>query len=149
MIEPAAIPAARRFVALVTEGQPPSPAELTRALDELVVAIHAVPEVEPDTMDVDAPPTDQDALRAQIAARFPAFSFYAVADPLQVPAGDALVGDAIDDLLDIVSDLREALWNLDNLGPNDGFWSLRFLYGVHWGRHARELSLYLHALQFG
>lgn len=149
MIEPPAIAAARRFIALATEGQPPGPAELSCALDELVVAVHALPRAEPDDPDADAPPPDQFALREQIAARFPNFGFYGVADPLAVPAGDALLGDAIDDLVDIVLDLREALWGFDNLGPNDGVWSLRFLFGAHWGRHARELSLYLHALQFG
>lgn len=55
-----------------------------------------------------------------------------------------MVGDAIDDLADLTLDMREVVWLADHVGVDDAHWSYR-LHFFHWGRHARELSLYLHA----
>ncbi|HET6941361.1 MAG TPA: hypothetical protein VFH89_04275 [Sphingomicrobium sp.] len=59
-----------------------------------------------------------------------------------------MVGDAVDDLTDITQDMRAVVWFADNVGRDDAHWAFR-LFFFHWGRHARELSLYLHARRFG
>jgi hypothetical protein len=55
-----------------------------------------------------------------------------------------VVGDAIDDLADLTLDMREAVCLGDHVSVDDAHWSYR-LHFPHWGRHARELSLYVHA----
>jgi hypothetical protein len=69
-----------------------------------------------------------------------------MADALVLEPTSAMVGNAIDDLTDISGDLREVLWRYETLGADDALWHFHFLFLIHWGQHARELSLYLHAL---
>ena len=45
-------------------------------------------------------------------------------------------------------DLRAILWRFDHLEQDDAHWWLRFMYRAHWGRHLRDLSVYLHVKQF-
>jgi hypothetical protein len=59
-----------------------------------------------------------------------------------------MMGDAIDDLADLTLDMREVVWLAEHVGLDDAHWSFRLHY-FHWGRHARELALYLHSRQFG
>ena len=56
-----------------------------------------------------------------------------------------MTGDAIDDLADIAGDLEEVLRRFEHSGKNAGDWYFRMLFEIHWGRHLRELQLYLHA----
>ena len=56
----------------------------------------------------------------------------------------ALVGDAIDDILDITNDLKEILWRFDRFGADDAHWYFRMLYQIHWGEHLRGLAGYLY-----
>jgi hypothetical protein len=55
--------------------------------------------------------------RSALASRFPQLGFYSVSNSLEVP-GVPLVGDAIDDLLDIASDLATVLSELKEAGQN-------------------------------
>jgi hypothetical protein len=57
------------------------------------------------------------------------------------------MGDAIDDLADIILDVREVVWLADQLTLDDAHWAFR-LHFFHWGQHARELLLYLQARQW-
>ncbi len=59
-----------------------------------------------------------------------------------------LVGDAIDDLVDIVLDLQSSVWLFDNGHINDAHWHFRFSYEHHWGEHLQGLRLHLHELIF-
>jgi hypothetical protein len=74
---------------------------------------------------------------------------YAIANPSDIPPKEALVGDAIDDIADIVRDLQEVIWRAEHQSENDARWYFRNLFWIHWGRHLRELSLYLHDRQWG
>jgi hypothetical protein len=142
------IQTAWRLLDLILQEEPPGDAALAEALDELALAYHEVPEGRAAT-GIEEPPTrDGAALREHIVARFPAYGFYAVADPLDLSSGKPRTGDAIDDLVDIAGDMAEAVWRFDHLGADDAHCYLRLLH-FHWGRHLRELSLYLHARRFG
>lgn len=139
-----------RLLDLILQDEPPSDAVLAQALDELALAYHDTPEGEPAPSNQDPPARNQAALRAIIEVRFPDYGYYAVMlDPLDLDlsGSKAGIGDAIDDLLDIASDLAEAVWRFDHLGADDAHWYLHLLH-FHWGRHMRELSLYLHARRF-
>ncbi|MES2988066.1 MAG: hypothetical protein V4808_09185 [Pseudomonadota bacterium] len=73
---------------------------------------------------------------------------YPVADPLAPIDDGKMLADAIDDLADMTRDLREVIWRDEILGPDDAAWAFHLL-AYHWGGHARELGLYLHARQHG
>lgn len=143
---PPTIARARSFIALVTEGAPPSDEQLARALDETALAYYDCPEGSPAEAEPVMP--DFHPLYADIGARFPNYGYYASADQAEVLDDKPAVGDAVDDLLDIVRDLREVSWRYDALGADDAHWHFRLLFQIHWGRHLRDLSLYLHATQF-
>jgi Domain of unknown function (DUF5063) len=135
--------AAQRFVDLVTKCEKPSIELLARRLDELAVSYYDTPLGAPDERD--ELPTREDRVEyADIGSRFPDLGYYASADPDELP-GEAIVGDAIDDIMDIANDLKEVLWRFDKFGPDDANWYFRFLFQVHWGEHLRDLARYLHS----
>ena len=140
---PPNIAAAQRFVDLVTKCDRPTIEMLSRHLDELALRYHDTPLGDPDESD-ECPTHECRLEQADVAARFPALGYYGSADPNEVP-GEAYVGDAIDDIVDIANDLREVLWRYERFGPDDAHWYFRFLYIVHWGAHLRSLARYLHA----
>lgn len=142
------IQTAWRLLDLILQEEPPTDAALAEALDELALAYHEMPEGKAATGIGEPPVRDGAALRPLIAARFPDYGLYAVADPLDLSSGKTGTGDAIDDLVDIAGDMAEAVWRFDHLGADDAHHYLRLLH-FHWGRHMRELSLYLHARRFG
>lgn len=142
-----AIDAARTFLSTVWDGEPPDDAALTAALDDLLATYHRTSEAHPSDSDIDPPREDWRLVSSQVAERFPAYGYYPVADPAASPGEAAMTGDAIDDLLDITLAMREVVWRAENLGVADAVWYFRLDY-FHWGRHARELALYLHARQF-
>ena len=130
------------FLTAILEGEPPTTDILVRALDELLIAYHNTPESFDELNDKEAPDSDYDQISALLAKRFPNFGFYAVADPLDMNLEAPGGGDAIDDLADIVMDMKETLWRYENVSEADGNWYFRFSY-YHWGIHIRKLGLYL------
>ena len=137
----------RRFLSVVSEGSAPNELTLILALDRLVMSYHAAPDCDAAEEDSEPPEFDWTALYQRMATRFPDYGMYIVADPLGGIDESPMVGDAIDDLADIIRDMREVVWRSENLGDDDAHWYLRLMF-FHWGKHARELSLYLHARQF-
>jgi len=138
------------FFAFVDAPQPLTAGELptlSRLLDELALASPEWGGVPPESDD-DPPAVDAAALRARLCARFSGFGFYRVVAPSAPGEGDddaaVTLGDAIDDLLDICSDLRDARWYRDNGDDGDGERCAGELYHYHWGRHLRDLQSYLH-----
>ena len=143
MDKPANILAAERFVELVTKCDNPSIQVLSRHLDELALNYHDTPDGNPAGSN-EQPGPGYRVSHADIGRRFPGLGFYGTTDPTAVP-GEPLVGDAIDDIMDIANDLKEVLWRYQRFGPDDADWHFRFLYRVHWGEHLRDLARYLHA----
>lgn len=143
-----AIDSARHFLRLVWDGDVPTAEALLASLDRLVAAYHETPDASPSDEDLDPPRDNGASLHARLAQRFPAYGIYPVADPAEAPGSVAMVGDAIDDLADLTLDMREVVWLADQGSIDDAHWSFR-LHFFHWGRHARELSLYLHARLWG
>jgi hypothetical protein len=142
--------AIRDFLELVSGEQcsaVPTDRALERALDRLALAQHYVECGDDDTDYPDPPRTNQSVRRAAIESRFPMLGCYTVAaEPLEVPcdAGTS-TADAIDDLVDIARELEEVAWRWDNTSEDDALWCFAFSYRAHWGKHLRELQLYLAA----
>jgi hypothetical protein len=140
---PSNIVAARRFVDLATIGAAPSIGVLARRLDELALSYHDTPPGKPDASD-DLPSPETRVTYQEIGSRFPDLGYYGTADAGEVP-GEAMIGDAIDDIMDIANDLKEVLWRFERFGAEDAHWHFRFLFEVHWGQHLRDLARYLHS----
>ena len=149
--QPDPLEVANRFIDLVLTGPAPSELELAKALDELAHAYHfGIPADGSDEDDSDLePPGYPDGLYHRVAERFPSLGYYAVADPSELTSKELLVSDAIDDIADIVRDLMEVAWRAKNQSEDDARWYFRLLFEIHWGRHLRELSFYLHDKQWG
>lgn len=142
---PSHLAAARRFVALATKEHAPAIDVLARSLDELALSYYDTP---PGMPDENAPaPPEPVFTHASVGSRFPELGLYGVANPSET-AGSVIVGDAIDDILDIARDLSEVIWRYENVGAEDADWHFRLLYQCHWGVHLRDLSRYLHEKQF-
>ena len=148
MAELAGVAAAAHFLSIVWDDDAPGDQLLLAALDRLVSAYHDAPEAGPADTDVEPPREDGAALYRQVADRFPAYGLYPVSDPTALPDDASAMGDAVDDITDLTLDMREVVWRAENFGPDDAHWFFRLFY-FHWGRHARELALYLHSRQFG
>ena len=124
---------------------------LRLALDRLALASNFV-DLEFDETDYpDAPRKDYNELRALVSKFFPNYDFYNVVTNLSVNVGlpsDA-VGDAIDDIVDIASDLYEVEWLWKNTSEDNALWHFSFGYNSHWGEHLRWLQLYILAEKNG
>ena len=144
----AAADIAREFLAVVWDGDAPDDATLLRALDRLLSRSYEVPFANCADADDEQPAVDGPALFKEVAHRFPNYGMYPVADPLAQIEDDKMLAGAVDDIADITKDLREVIWRDETFGPDDAAWYFRLMH-FHWARHARELSLYLHARQFG
>ena len=142
------VEAARQFLSVVWEGETPTDEALLAALDRLIEAYHYTPDAGPSDTDLKAPGSGGPPLHQLVAARFPDYGLYPVSDPTASPTDAAMMGDAINDLADLTLDMREVVWLAEHIGLDDAHWHFKLLY-FHWGRHARELALYLHARQFG
>lgn len=117
-------------------------ARLVRVLDRLAAAIHTTPPGEVIS-DIDAPRIDYKEARALVIHRFPNFGYYHPARLLEHEGGTGtLVGDAIDDLADIYTDLKAAAWTWDEVSAEDGRWELHFGFEGHWGWHLRDVQSY-------
>ncbi|UDL88922.1 hypothetical protein LGH82_28085 [Mesorhizobium sp. PAMC28654] len=143
-----AIAAARNFVQLVLEGMPPANEALSCALDQLVSAYHKTPRGKPADTDLTGRSGDSSTLYEALAVRFPDYRFYPVADPRAGAEAKSMMGDALEDIRDVTLDMWEVIWRAEHLGLDDAHWHFYLLFS-DWGRHMRELSLYLHARQFG
>lgn len=144
MQPPPNIAAARRFLSLFDNGTPVALADLSQALDSLALAYHETPAGDPTEEDVEPPARDYQATYQSLKTQLPSLGLYAmVFDPRELDA-EPMLGDALDDVADIIGDLSEVVWRFESVSADDAHWHFRFLFEVHWGRHLRELSFYLH-----
>lgn len=96
--------------------------------------------------DRDAPRRDFEQYKtryAELGKRFRDYGYYAVGDWTEPLGKESVIADAIDDLADIEGDLERTLWRYENVGADDAHWHFRLDYEIHWGRHLKELSLFV------
>ena len=149
-----ALDAIRHFQQLVWENAPNADRELTDdaavavALDKLASAYHQTSERLPGNADWLPPCEDVVELKQRAMRNFPDYGSYLLVDPLGSAAQAPLSGDALDDLVSISCELREVALRADRFGVADAEWFFRLLY-FSWGNRMRQLSLYVHARQYG
>lgn len=141
----------RKVVSLVeVENLSPSENEIRiiNYLDQLAWLIHdANPSEDYDGDEI--PESDYQSIRKLVEARFPNWGYYNCAKDVTKNIGETsiTVGDAIDDISDIVSDLKAVLWCLDNENENNALWQLKDSYEGHWREHMLNLKHYSHCLE--
>jgi hypothetical protein len=81
-----------------------------------------------------------------VSERFPSLGFYNVVVDVteKLSETELAVGDAVDDLADIVDQLKAVSWCFEHTSANDALWHLWDSYVFHWGEHLRYLQLYLY-----
>ena len=126
-------------------------AKLQLALDRLALAYHFA-NFRFDEKDYpESPVRTYQAMREVVSATFPNLGYYNVAADISEKIAESLtnVGDAIDDICDIAGELENVLWCWDNTTVDNALWHFRFGYESHWGKHLRDLQLYLYAKEHG
>ncbi len=119
---------------------------LEAVLDRLAACIHTV-RFEFDGAEYPDPPSQDPTIAYQrVAKQFPSFGYYNT--PLdisdKISETELAVGDAISDIAEICGDLREIIWRFQNTSEADALFHFQLGYRSHWGRHLRELQLYVH-----
>lgn len=120
--------------------------ELISSLDELAYSVRFAGDNFDETDYPDPPETDYPALWNAIEKRFPNLDWYNMTTHIAKTSEEAELfqSNAVEDLVDIVSDLQEIAWRFENTSKDDALWHFRLSYMCHWGRHLRFLQLYLH-----
>jgi len=95
----------------------------------------------------DCPRSNYDLIRKNVEANFPDFGWYSVVlEPEKmIPNAEIAVGDAIDDLTDIIIDLSEVKWRMENTSESDAIYHFEFLMNAHSEQHLVDLLKYLKA----
>jgi Domain of unknown function (DUF5063) len=126
-------------------------ARLPGALDSLAVTVRDISYVIDETDYPEVPTKDYQATYQVVGRHFPVLGYYNVAGSItqEIGKSEVLVGDAIDDIVDILLELKGVLWRFDNTSVDDALWDLNQSFQSHWGLHLRNLQLYLHVLAFG
>lgn len=138
----------REYLELI-ENDSRSPQEckdlLPMLLDKLAYAQHFGNVIFDDREYPDPPRTDYGAVRQIISRRFPDYGFYNLPESVleKIGQSEMVIGDAIDDITDIASDLMDVEWRWNNTSEMDALWNFHNSYLIHWNRHLRELQLYL------
>ena len=92
----------------------------------------------------DSPDTDYNAIRQTITVNFPDFGYYYVLSTFNPNENPELyMGDAIDDLADIISDLLETKWRYEHNGETDALWFLELSFVSHFEQHIIDLLHYI------
>lgn len=91
-------------------------------------------------------PIEYEKLRKRIEINFQELGLYhTILNPHEITGEPELTaGDAIDDLTDIVKDLKEVMSLTDN---NTFLWQLRFNFNHHFKEHLVNLIYYLNVLK--
>jgi hypothetical protein len=122
---------------------------LLTALNHLELAVLALPDLAPETSDAGGSPDTHADRRRELQTAFPELGYYNTADMRSVdPEQKAMIGDAADDLADILRDLDDVLWREANEGVVAAIWQGRESYETHFGAHLADLRAYLYRLRF-
>lgn len=121
---------------------------LEMVLDKLALAYHYADYPFDETEYPDAPRHNK-KWYPLAGKRFPDFGYYNVPCSVieQLMESELMVGDAIDDLADIATDLEEIDWHWKHTSIDNALWYFRFGFKAHWGDHLRHLQYFLHAYQ--
>jgi len=80
-------------------------------------------------------------IRHNVQTNFKDFGYYKVVNDLKDIDNlkDHLIGDAVDDLSDIILDLLEIKWRIENNSLADGLWFFELTFDTHTKQHILNL----------
>jgi hypothetical protein len=139
------------FVRYATELGEKAPYEFLPICDLLLAAYHSCPDL-CDDLDWPKPPDlEYSEIRSEVQRAFPDYGLYNLPEHAltHIAESGVMVGDALDDITDIVRDFRRILWCYDHTSEADAVWHFRIGYMSHWARHVRDLQFYLIRLEEG
>ncbi|MHA7059764.1 DUF5063 domain-containing protein [Aquimarina sp. M1] len=88
----------------------------------------------------EAPEFNFEKISNTIRSNFPELGFYQmILDPFEMSKPDNGLGDANDDLSDIIKDLMEVQWRFQNTSTIDAIWYFDFIMRHHSERHLVNL----------
>ena len=142
------------FLSLVEKGHGSTKnneTNLKLLLDKLAMAQHFAAYNYDKSEYAEAPAKAYGELRKLVTARFPNFGHYNLAEDVSQKIGESsvIVGDAIDDIVDIAGELLEAKWCWERNSIEDGLWHFKNTFETHWANHLRGLQIYLLNLNRG
>lgn len=121
----------------------------TLEIQRLLVGIYAEylnVETEFDETDYEEPLNlDYDGIRSIVTEHFPDFGWYhsVYESPKINEDAELTTADSIDDLTDIIKDLIEVQWRLENNSKKDGLYQFEFLMKHHSEQHLVNILKYL------
>ena len=79
------------------------------------------------------PDFDYNEIKENVKSNFPDFDWYSMVLDLNVmkPNVEIGIGDALDDLTDIIKDLLVVKWKMDNTSEMDALWEFDFSMRAH------------------
>ncbi len=85
--------------------------------------------------------TEYPDIRQNVTSNFKDFGLYkAILDIEDIDnLKDDAIGDAIDDLTDIIIDLSEIKWGIENNSLADGLWFFKLIFYAHTQQHILDL----------
>jgi len=121
----------------------------TDVLKKLLVGIYSEflnVEFEFDETDNDKEPNfDYNEIKQNVKSNFPDFDCYSMVLDLNriEPNVEIGIGDALDDLTDIIKDLLVVKWKMENTSEMDALWEFEFSMRTHSEQHLIDLLKYL------
>ncbi len=107
---------------------------LRKLLINLIKIYHEIEPVFDDVVYKNEPNLDYNKIRTVVATNFPDLGYYNSEDSL---------GDAIDDLSDIIRDLMEIKWRFQKTSEKDAIWNFCFKMHNHTINHINGLISYI------
>ena len=139
----------KELIELVTEHQHSSiEKRFLSLLDRLAFQISETDWTDPPVGE-EVPENDYPAIRKAVESAFPDWGFYNVAGEITQNIGECEIhiGDAIDDVTDIINDLKMVYWSYQNESEEMATWHLLDSFNNHWRAHMRSLQFYVHCLE--
>lgn len=120
---------------------------LSLMVDRLAVASHYRIYTLNDRELPTPPDHDNDDLHNLVAERFPNYGYYNSPEHIvrNVANTRCLVGDAIDDIVDVAVDLYDVEWYWCNVSDRSALRYFEIRYRENWGIRLRQLQLYIFA----
>ena len=84
-------------------------------------------------------------IKENVGQNFTNFGFYKTILDIKETSNlnDVALGDANDDLMDIITDLLEVKWRIQNNSKDDGMWFFKLIFETHTKQHLLDLLNYL------
>ena len=93
----------------------------------------------------DTPKRNYEIKRKEVSSKFKDYGYYNIPDKVcnDIANTKILVGDAIDDIVDLYHDFSDFLWRCENTSDDDAIWYFKNPERLHWEEHLRGLQYYL------